>query len=88
MRIEFELSILEFLIIASKGSFSKNNWFSNRDSSIYGTPMSMPPEVYNSNIIKSTQIAIRKQFGKSVSSSAFNFGMARDVWSLGVLLYD
>lgn len=60
------------------------------DSSIYGTPISMPPEVYNSSIIKSTQSAIKKRFGSQVSqsivNSAFNFGMARDVWSLGVLL--
>ena len=41
---------------------------------------------------KSTQAAIKKRFGKQVSSSivnaAFNFGMARDIWSLGVLLYE
>lgn len=90
MRIVFALLTLAFPIIVIKGMvLSERNH--SRDSSIYGTPMSMPPEVYNSSIIKSTQQAVKKKFGKQVSSSivnaAFNFGMARDIWSLGVLLY-
>ena len=92
MKIVFELLILVFRIIVLKGIKCIIDNLIISDSSIFGTPMSMPPEVYNSSIIKSTQAAIKKRFGKQVSSSivnaAFNFGMARDIWSLGVLLYE
>ncbi|KAK8831194.1 hypothetical protein WA577_003365 [Blastocystis sp. JDR] len=61
------------------------------ESSIYGTPMSMPPEVYNTAIIATSKATLKKCLGKRASpffvSSAFNFGMSRDIWSLGVLLY-
>ena len=60
------------------------------ESSIYGTPMSMPPEVYNTAIIATAKATLKKCLGKRASpffvSSAFNFGMSRDIWSLGVLL--
>lgn len=60
------------------------------ESSIYGTPMSMPPEVYNTAIISTAKATLKKCLGKRASpffaSSAFNFGMSRDIWSLGVLL--
>lgn len=60
------------------------------ESSIYGTPMSMPPEVYNTAIIATSKATLKKCLGKRASpffvSSAFNFGMSRDIWSLGVLL--
>ena len=70
---------------------SKNTWslrieMSHSESSIYGTPMSMPPEVYNSTIIATAKATLRKRKGYKGSAS-FNFGMARDIWSLGVLLY-
>lgn len=48
--------------------------------------MSMPPEVYNSTIIATAKATLRKRKGYKGSAS-FNFGMARDIWSLGVLLY-
>lgn len=91
-RNENRIRIIDFGVsYNSYKGYSLNMIFYDRDSSIYGTPMSMPPEVYNSSIIKSTQQAVKKKFGKQVSSAivnaAFNFGMARDIWSLGVLLY-
>lgn len=60
------------------------------ESSIYGTPMSMPPEVYNTSIISTAKATLKKYLGKHSlpfqMASVFNFGMSRDIWSLGVLL--
>ena len=61
------------------------------ESSIYGTPMSMPPEVYNANILTTARVTLRRHLGHHVThqdlNKACNFGMCRDIWSLGVLLY-
>ena len=62
-----------------------------RESSIYGTPMSMPPEVYNVSILTAARVTLRRHLCHHGSShdvnEACNFGMCRDIWSLGVLLY-
>lgn len=90
-RNENRVRIIDFGVsYNSLKGFAFSAGLTSRDSSIYGTPMSMPPEVYNSNIITNAKATVRKRLGKHTSSSvvsaAFNFGMSRDVWSLGVLL--
>ena len=69
----------------SNNTFDWLSLFMNSESSIYGTPMSMPPEVYNSTIITTAKATLWKRHGRKAAAS-FNFGMARDIWSLGVLL--
>lgn len=53
--------------------------------------MSMPPEVYNPNILSTSLLTLRRSLGRHVTlqslNEACNFGRCRDVWSLGVLLY-
>ena len=53
--------------------------------------MSMPPEVYNPNILSTSLLTLRRSMGRHVTlqslNEACNFGRCRDVWSLGVLLY-
>ena len=85
-RNENRVRIIDFGVsYNSNNTFDSLSLFINSESSIYGTPMSMPPEVYNSTIITTAKATLWKRHGRKAAAS-FNFGMARDIWSLGVLL--